>query len=58
MCLPFLTGRIVDAVTVQGAAANLRPFMFLYAAIIVGFSCCIFTFISVVAGHIHRVGQL
>ena len=30
--LPFLTGRIVDAVTVHGAAAELRQYMIVYAA--------------------------
>jgi ATP-binding cassette subfamily B protein len=51
MCLPFLTGRIVDAVTAHGAATQLRPYIFIYAAVIVGFCTCICSFI-LVAGRI------
>src|SRR5436305_9130227 len=51
MCLPFLTGRIVDTVAAQGAAADLRKYMFIYAAVIVGFCTCICSFI-LVAGRI------
>jgi ATP-binding cassette subfamily B protein len=51
MCLPFLTGRIVDAVTAQGASADLRRYVIEYAAVIVGFCTCIITFIAV-AGRI------
>ncbi len=51
MCLPFLTGRIVDAVTERGASAELRNYILIYAAVILGFSVCIFTFIAV-AGRI------
>src|SRR6185437_1918698 len=51
MCLPFLTGRIVDEVTIHGAAANLHTYMLIYAAVIAGFCACIFTFIAV-AGRI------
>jgi ATP-binding cassette subfamily B protein len=50
-CLPFLTGRIVDAVTAHGSATNLRPYMLAYAGIIVGFVTCIFGFIMI-AGRI------
>jgi ATP-binding cassette subfamily B protein len=47
LCLPFMTGRIVDAVTRSGAATDLRPMMLAYAGIIVGFCLCIFGFITV-----------
>jgi ATP-binding cassette subfamily B protein len=51
MCLPYMTGRIVDAVSTHGSSANLRPFIFEYAAIIIGFCTCICSFI-LVAGRI------
>jgi ATP-binding cassette, subfamily B, bacterial len=49
--LAFLTGRIIDAVTAHGAATNLHKFMFVYGCVIVGFVCCIYTFIML-AGRI------
>ena len=57
ICLPFLTGRIVDAVTAHGAATNLHKFMFVYGCVIAGFVCCIFSFIML-AGRITVVDQL
>jgi ATP-binding cassette subfamily B protein len=51
MCLPYLTGRIVDAVSASGAATRLLPFMLVYGAIILGFSGCIFSFVML-AGRI------
>jgi ATP-binding cassette subfamily B protein len=51
ICLPFLTGRIVDAVTAYGPATNLHKFMFLYGCVIAGFVVCIFSFIRL-AGRI------
>src|SRR4029077_16840278 len=51
MCLPFLTGRIVDAVSAHGASTELRKYMIAYAAVLAGFCVCIFTFIAV-AGRI------
>jgi ATP-binding cassette subfamily B protein len=51
MCLPFLTGRIVDAVSARGAATELWRFMIAYAAVILAFSAIIFSFI-LVAGRI------
>lgn len=51
MCLPFLTGRIVDAVTTDGANANLGKYIFAYALVIVGFVGCISSFI-LIAGRI------
>jgi ATP-binding cassette, subfamily B, bacterial len=49
--LPFLTGRIVDAVTAHGPATNLHKFMFVYGCVIAGFVCCIYSFIML-AGRI------
>jgi ATP-binding cassette subfamily B protein len=43
--LPFLTGRIVDAVTTQGASVHLGKYMLAYAAVILGFFVCVFGFI-------------
>jgi ATP-binding cassette, subfamily B, bacterial len=51
MALPFLTGRIVDAVTAQGAGLHLRRFILEYACVIAWFVTCIFSFIMV-AGRI------
>lgn len=51
MCLPLLTGRIVDAVSADGASTQLRKFMIEYAAVIISFCACIFAFI-VLAGRI------
>ncbi len=51
MCLPFLTGRIIDAVSACGAATQLRTFMVVYAAVIIAFCVTIFSFI-LVAGRI------
>lgn len=51
MCLPNLTGRIVDAVTAKGAATNLRPYMLIYGLVVVGFCTCIISFIAL-AGRI------
>jgi ATP-binding cassette subfamily B protein len=46
MCLPLLTGLIVDAVTAQGAAVHLGKYMLAYGAVIVGFFGCVFGFIT------------
>jgi ATP-binding cassette subfamily B protein len=46
LCLPFLTGKIVDAVTEHGAATRLGPYMLEYAAVILGFFGCVWGFIS------------
>jgi ATP-binding cassette subfamily B protein len=46
LCLPFLTGRIVDAVTAHGAAAKLGPYMLEYGAVILGFFGCVWGFIN------------
>ncbi len=51
MALPFLTGRIVDAVTAQGPQVHLRNFILEYACVIAWFITCIFSFIMV-AGRI------
>jgi ATP-binding cassette, subfamily B, bacterial len=51
MCLPFLTGRIVDAVMAKTFAAEMRRFMLIYACVIVGFVTCIWSFIMI-AGRI------
>jgi ATP-binding cassette, subfamily B, bacterial len=51
MCLPFMTGRIVDAVTVHGASTPMRNYLIEYALLIAGFCTCIFGFIAV-AGRI------
>ena len=51
LCLPYLTGRIVDATAAGGGTAALRRFAAVYAVVIVGFSCCICGFIAV-AGRI------
>ena len=51
MCLPFLTGRIVDAVSAQGFSTELRKYMIIYAGVIAVFCACIFAFIAV-AGRI------
>ncbi|HWE93972.1 MAG TPA: ABC transporter ATP-binding protein [Tepidisphaeraceae bacterium] len=51
MGLPFMTGRIVDAVTTHGASTPLRNYLAQYALLIAGFSACIFAFIAV-AGRI------
>jgi len=51
MSLPFMTGRIVDAVMAHGPATELREFMLVYALIIIGFCTCIISFIGV-AGRI------
>lgn len=51
MCLPLLTGRIVDAVSAHGAQTNLRPYMIAYGLVILGFFGCVFSFI-VIAGRI------
>jgi ATP-binding cassette subfamily B protein len=51
LCLPFLTGSIVDAVTSQGASAHLRKYVFIYVGVIMGFSACIISFIAL-AGRI------
>ncbi len=51
MCLPFLTGRIVDAVTTYGANARLGKYIFAYALVIAGFVGCILSFIAI-AGRI------
>jgi ATP-binding cassette subfamily B protein len=51
MCLPFLTGRIIDAVTAHGASTSLRNFMIVYGIVIACFCACILTFIAV-AGRI------
>ena len=51
MALPYLTGRIVDAVTLQGANLHLRRFLLAYAGVILWFITCIFSFIMV-AGRI------
>jgi ATP-binding cassette subfamily B protein len=45
LCLPFLTGRIVDAVTAHGAGTKLGPYMLAYAAVITMFCCCVWGFI-------------
>ena len=47
MSLPFLTGRIVDAISAQGSSADLREYMLIYAGVIVGFIACIFGFIMI-----------
>jgi ATP-binding cassette subfamily B protein len=46
LSLPFLTGRIVDAVTVQGARADLRIYMLAYGTVILCFSTSILGFIT------------
>jgi ATP-binding cassette subfamily B protein len=51
VALPFLTGRIVDAVTAQGAGVHLGRFMLAYAGVILWFVTCIFSFIMI-AGRI------
>ncbi|MGD0462407.1 MAG: ABC transporter ATP-binding protein [Tepidisphaeraceae bacterium] len=51
MSLPYLTGRIVDAVTMQGAGAHLSRYMLVYGGVIAGFVACIFSFIMI-AGRI------
>jgi ATP-binding cassette subfamily B protein len=51
MCLPFMTGRIVDSVTAHGADTDLRRYMIAYALVILGFCTCIWSFIAV-AGRI------
>jgi ATP-binding cassette subfamily B protein len=51
MSLPFLTGRIVDAVTLRGPAVHLGPFMAVYGVVIMAFVICIFSFIMI-AGRI------
>ncbi len=51
MALPYLTGRIVDAVTLQGANLHLCRFLLAYAGVILWFITCIFSFIMV-AGRI------
>jgi ATP-binding cassette subfamily B protein len=49
--LPYLTGRLVDAITIGGVSTDLRKFIFVYAGIIVGFCACVICFIAV-AGRI------
>ncbi len=51
ICLPFLTGRIVDAVMAHGTATVLRGYMWAYALVIAGFCTCILSFIAL-AGRI------
>lgn len=51
MCLPFLTGRIVDAVTTHPARPGLGRYMMVYGAVIAGFCLAILSFIAV-AGRI------
>src|ERR1700753_1476061 len=51
MCLPFLTGRIVDTFSAQGASANLTKYMIIYGAVILGFCVSIYGFIML-AGRI------
>ena len=51
MFLPFMTGRIVDAVTAHGSSVELRKFMFVYGAVIAAFCTCIISFIAL-AGRI------
>jgi ATP-binding cassette subfamily B protein len=51
MSLPYLTGRIVDAVSMHGPAAHLGKYMLAYCGVIVGFVTCIFSFIMI-AGRI------
>lgn len=45
MCLPFLTGRIVDAVTAHGPSTDLRKYMLEYAVVVTGFFACVISFI-------------
>jgi ATP-binding cassette subfamily B protein len=49
--LPWLTGRIVDQITIKGAQAHLRPMAIGYAAVVTVLATCIFTFI-LIAGKI------
>jgi len=51
ICLPYLTGRIVDAVTAHGSSTNLWKYMLAYGCVIAGFVTCIFSFIMI-AGRI------
>ncbi len=51
LCLPLLTGRIVDAVTADGSSAKLGRYLIDYALVIAGFIACIFGFICL-AGRI------
>ena len=46
LCLPVMTGRIVDAVTVHGSSTDLRKYLLEYVGIVIAFSSCIFGFIS------------
>jgi ATP-binding cassette subfamily B protein len=45
LCLPFLTGRIVDAVSSQGASVHLGKYMLIYGMVILGFFTCVMSFI-------------
>ncbi len=51
MGLPFMTGRIVDAVISKGAAVSLMPYMLAYGGLILGFFLSVMGFI-LVAGRI------
>jgi ATP-binding cassette subfamily B protein len=51
MLMPYLTGRIVDEVTAQGAAMQLGHFMLIYGVLVVCFAAFIFTMIML-AGRI------
>src|SRR5665213_217527 len=51
ICLPLLTGRIVDAVMAQGPAIHLGKFMAAYGVVIAIFFGCVFGFITI-AGRI------
>jgi ATP-binding cassette, subfamily B, bacterial len=51
MCLPYMTGRIVDTVSTNGASTDLHKFMLVYGCIVIGFASCIFSFIMI-AGRI------
>ena len=50
MLLPYLTGRIVDEVTLRGASARLGKFILAYAALVACFASFIFTMIMLAGG--------
>ncbi len=51
MLMPYLTGRIVDEVTLRGPATRLGNFMLVYGALVICFASIIFTMIML-AGRI------